>query len=497
MERFELKRKAFHSALWSVVSVGASNLLSFVVFSLLARILSPHEFGVFALATVIIGLARIVTSAGLADAVMRTKELDEAFADTAFWANLLLGCLVGIVTWAAAPLYASTTMQPEVVPILRWLAVLIPVSSLSGIHTARKLREFGHKAVAARIVMGSLLGGAAAVAAALYGFGVWSLLIQAAINDGVSCILAWQAFPWRPRLRFHYRLLFKVFGFSASVMLTQVMFTILTRVQDIIIARFVSSSATGIYRVAWRLNDLVTQATIQPLVGVSLVTLAQLQDDRIRFRGAYLRILGLSALFTFPALFGLGILSDEIIALLFGPRWSGASDIVKILTLMAVPIVLNYFGGQALAALGRSSTIARVATVQAALTLMLSLLAAPYGLRWIAAAYVFRAYLTMPYYLMQLRRETGIAGLAMLRAVGAPLIASAVMAGFLLVMGPLLRTELGQGFVYIGTCTLFGGAVFTATLWLIGRDYIRANMDALQPLWKEASSKWAAPKPLG
>jgi O-antigen/teichoic acid export membrane protein len=173
MERFELKRKAFHSALWSVVSVGASNLLSFVVFSLLARILSPHEFGVFALATVIIGLARIVTSAGLADAVMRTKELDEAFADTAFWANLLLGCLVGIVTWAAAPLYASTTMQPEVVPILRWLAVLIPVSSLSGIHTARKLREFGHKAVAARIVMGSLLGGAAAVAAALYGFGAF------------------------------------------------------------------------------------------------------------------------------------------------------------------------------------------------------------------------------------------------------------------------------------------------------------------------------------
>jgi O-antigen/teichoic acid export membrane protein len=489
MENHELKRRTFHSAAWNVVRIATSNLLSFAVFSLLARVLSPNEFGIFALASVVIEFARILTSAGLADAVMRTKELDEAFVDTAFWANLLLGCFVGIVIWVGAPLYASVTLQPEVTPILRWLALLIPISSLSGIHIARKLREFGYKPLVIRLVFGNLLGGLTAVAAAFSGFGIWSLVIQAAVNDGVVCILVWQTSRWRPRLRFHGRLLANVFGFSASVVLTQVMFTILTRIQDLVIARFVSAPAVGVYRVAWRLNSLIGQTTLQPLADISLVTFAQLQDDRARLRSAYLRMLGLGALFTFPALFGLGVLSNEIVALLFGPKWAGAGDLVKILALMAVPIVLNSFGGHALAALGRSATIARIATVQAALTLMFSLLAAPYGLRWIAVAYVLRAYLTLPYFLGQLQRETGIAGLSTLRAVMPPFVASVLMVGMLLVSGSLLRTELGSGLVYVGTSAILGGAFFTVALRLIGGDYIRANIIALRPLWRDFVSK--------
>jgi O-antigen/teichoic acid export membrane protein len=489
MESHELKRRTFHSTAWNVVRIATSNLLGFAVFSVLARILSPREFGIFALASVVIEFARILTSAGLADAVMRTRELDEAFADTAFWANLLLGCFVGIVTWVGAPLYASMTLQPEVTPILRWLALLIPISSLSGIHVARKLREFGYKPLALRIVIGSLLSGLAAVAAAFFGFGVWSLVIQAAINDGVLCILVWQTYRWRPRLRFHGGLLANVFAFSASVVLTQVMFTILTRIQDMIIARFVSAPAVGVYRVAWRLNSLIVQTTIQPLADISLVTFAQLQDDRERFRGAYLRMLGLSAFFTLPALFGLGFLSDEVIALLFGPKWDGAGDVVKILAPMAVPIVLNSFGGHALAALGRSATIARVATVQAALTLVFSLVAAPYGLRWIAAAYVLRGYLTLPYFLVQLQRETGIAGLSMLRAIMAPFVASLLMVGILAVLGSPLRTELGSGLAYVGTSMVVGCDCFMGALWSIGGNYIRANIIALRPLWRDFVSK--------
>ena len=496
MESHELKRKTFHSAVWNAVRIATSNLLSFVVFSVLTRILSPREFGIFALASVVIEFARILTSAGLADAVMRTKELDETFADTAFWANLLLGCGVGIVTWVGAPLYASMTLQPEVTPILRWLALLIPISSLSGIHIARKLREFGYKPLVIRIVIGSLLGGFAAVAAAFSGFGVWSLVIQAAITDTVGCILVWQTYPWRPRLRFRVGLFADVFSFSASVMLTQVMFTILIRIQDMVIARFVSASAVGVYRVAWRLNGLIVQTTNQPLADISLVTFAQLQDDRTRFRGAYLRMLGLGAFFTFPALFGLGALSDEIIPLLFGPKWASASDIVKILTFMAVPIVLNNFGGQALAALGRSGTIAKVATVQATLTLVFSLLAAPYGLWWIAVAYVFRAYLTLPYFLAQLQRETGVSGLSMLRAVAPPFVASVLMVGMLFIVGPLLRSELGNALAYVGTSTVLGGAFFTAALWLIGGNYIQMNINALRPLWRGVVTKPTASEPL-
>jgi len=124
------------------------------------------------LAILVVDVARVIASAGLSDCVTRDKRGDAVLADTAFWANLGLGCIVGGLAWLLAPLYGWLIDQPEITGVLRALAVLVPVSALSGIHTARKLREFGHKAIAARAVACGLLGGSAAVAAAIADWGV-------------------------------------------------------------------------------------------------------------------------------------------------------------------------------------------------------------------------------------------------------------------------------------------------------------------------------------
>jgi O-antigen/teichoic acid export membrane protein len=493
MENTELKHKTFHAVLWALVRVGTSNVVGFVVFTVLARILSPRDFGVFALAILVVDIARIVSSAGLSDAITRDKDRDELLADTAFWANLGLGCIVGGVTWVLAPLYASVIEQPEITPVVRCLALLVPVSSLSGIHTARKLGEFGHKAVAARMMSSSALGGAAAVIAAIAGLGVWSLVIQTAIVDVVGIVFAWQTYPWRPRLRFDRRRLLDVCGFSGIMMLTQVLGILLTRIQDVVIGRYISVAAVGTYRVAWRMIDLIAQTTIQPMVGVSFVTLSQLQDDRERFRQAFLRMLGLGALFTFPAISGFGVLSSEIIALLFGPKWAASGDIAKILTLMAIPFCMNFFIGPALAAIGRSATIAKGSVVQTAATLALSLLAAPFGLQWVAAAYVLRAYLTMPYHLALFKRDTGIGLAAMLRAIMPPFLAALAMAAALLMVGPFLRGILGQGVAYLAVAVPLGCIVFAAGLLLFAANYLRSNLMALSPLWRGHRPKLAAP----
>ena len=493
MENSELKHKTFHAVFWAMVRVGTSNVVSFVVFTVLARILSLRDFGVFALAILVVDVARIVSSAGLSDAVTRDKHRDELLADTAFWANLALGCIVGAVTWVLAPLYASMVDQPEITPVVRCLAILVPVSSLSGIHTARKLGEFGHKAVAARMISSSILGGTAAIAAAIAGLGVWSLVIQTAIVDVVGILFAWQTYPWWPRLRFDSRRLWDVCGFSGIMMLTQVLGLLLTRIQDIVIGRYISLAAVGTYRIAWRMIDLIAQTTIQPMVGVSFVTLSQLQDDRERFRQAFLRMLGLGALLTFPAIIGFGVLSSEIITLLFGLKWAGSADIAKILTLMVIPFCMNFFIGPALAAIGRSATIARGSVVQTAATLALSLLAAPFGLQWVAAAYVLRAYLTMPYHLTLFKRDTGLGIVAMMHAIMPPFLASLAMAAMLLLSAPYLRSALGEGVAYLAVTVLLGCTVFVVGLLLFAADYVRSNVGALAPIWRGHWPNLAAP----
>ena len=133
-----------------------------------------------------------------------------------------------------------------------------------------------------------------------------------------------------------------------------------------------------------------------PFSQVSLPALARLQDDLPAFGKAYLRIVGVSAALAFPAIIGFAVLAPDAITLLYGDRWAESAKIAQVLGLMAVPFTINYFAGPALAALGRSGTLAKIAVLQLTLTIVLSLLAAPFGLTAIAAAYVLRAYLTLP-----------------------------------------------------------------------------------------------------
>lgn len=488
MESFELKRRTFQAVIWAIVRIGASNILGFVLFALLARLLSPHDFGLFALSMVVVDIARVLATAGLSDAVIRDQHGDDTLATTAFWANLALGCIVGGTAWMLAPLYADLIGQPEISGILRCLAALVPVSALGGIHTARKLREFGHKAIAARTIGSNAAGGALAVIAAVAGAGVWSLVVQAAVVEAVGVGFAWQSYPWWPRLRVDLPRLAAVSSFSGTMMMTQLAGLLLSRIQDIVIGRYISVSAVGNYRIAWRIIDLIAQTTIQPIVSVSFVALARLQEDRERFRNALLRMLGLGAILTFPALSGFAVLSSDAIVFLFGPRWGPSADIAKVLTLMAVPFCMNLLLFSALAAIGRPGPIALSTTLQTVAALVLSLLAAPFGVLWMAAAYVLRSYLTMPYHLALFKRETGIGVVAMTRAIMPPFLASLAMALLLTAVAPLLRNVLGQGLVFLIVAVSLGGIMFLASLQLFAAEYLRSNIRFLLPLWRKQKS---------
>jgi O-antigen/teichoic acid export membrane protein len=484
MDSTELKTRTLYAVLWAVVRIGASNVLGFVLFMVLARVLSPRDFGVFALAILVIDVAKVVAAAGLGDAVTRDEADDEILADTTFWAGVCMGCIAGGLAWVLAPLYARLIGQPELTAALHCLALLVPIAALGNIHTARKLRAFGHKSLAARTVACSSLGGAAAVAAAVAGLGVWSLIIQAAIVEIVGTVFAWQSYPWWPRLRFDRRRLASVSIFSLTMLLTQLAGTLITRIQDVVIGRYISVDAVGTYRIAWRMIDLIAQTTVQPVVSVAFVTLAHLQNERERFRSALLRMVGLAALVTLPAITGFGALAGDIIPLLFGAKWASSAAIAQVLSLMAVPFCINLFLGSALAAMGRPASIAKSITLQTVAALALALLAAPFGIEWIAGAYVLRAYLTLPYHLVLFNRDTGADARSMLRSIAPPFVAAELMAVALWLVTPALHSVLGHGIAFVAVAVLLGGVVFAGALLLGAQAYVRANFGFLLLMWR-------------
>jgi O-antigen/teichoic acid export membrane protein len=239
----------------------------------------------------------------------------------------------------------------------------------------------------------------------------------------------------------------------------------------------------GVYRTAWRTVGLISQTAILPFAQVSLPVLARLQDDLPALGKAYLRIVRVSSALAFPAILGFSALAPDAITLVFGPRWTASAGIARLLGLMSVPFILNYFAGSALAAVNRSGTLAWITALQVVLTAVLSVLAAPHGLEAIAAAYVVCAYLTLPVQLHALKRHAGLAYGPMLGAVGPTLATSAAMAGALLAMYQPLRARLDSPIVFLGVMVLAGAAIYAALLLLFARDFVTRQLGDLRRLF--------------
>ncbi|CDM56433.1 MULTISPECIES: lipopolysaccharide biosynthesis protein [Rhizobium] len=487
----ELKKKTALSVLWSVIRVAWSTIATFVIFVILARILGPGDFGTFALASLFVEIGRVLAYAGLGDAVTRQLDLDEELADTTFWATIAFSGIVASLVFFFAPYYGDLVRDPSVSGILRWLAPLLPISSLAVIHNARLAREFGHKSLAGQAIAASLLSGITAVVCAFLGWGVWALVAQTAVNAAVTVLLGWYYYPWMPKFRFNVTMFRSVFLFSISLVVTQLMWMLLARVQDIFISRWFGPVEVGRYRIAWRLIELIGQAVLAPIGSVSLVTLSRLQNDATAFRNAYNKIVGAAALGTIPLLLGFGALSNDMIALLFGNKWGNAGDIATVLVLMAVPFVMNFFASSALSAVNRAESILSVAALQLVTTLILTWLLVPYGVVAVAAGYTLRAWLTMPYQQYVLARYAHIDAKSTLKAVALPFCGAALMAVCVWFANPVILARVHNRWLALGLSIGLGGAIYLAFLPIFGRSVIRpyiALAMSLNPFRKQAEA---------
>ena len=186
----DLRNKTRWSILWTVVRIASDHMFSFIVFVLLARLLSPHEIGSFALAMVFTEVSRAIAIHGMVQNIPRAKRLTPELADTVFWTNLAMSVVVAFVVLGIAPIIMDVIDQPDAAGPLQALGFVLPIAALGATHMSLRLREFGHKSLALRSLIGGTIGGAAAIAAAFAGWGIWSLVVQRFVTESLNALVA-------------------------------------------------------------------------------------------------------------------------------------------------------------------------------------------------------------------------------------------------------------------------------------------------------------------
>ena len=451
----DLRRKTRWSILWTVVRIGTDQMFSFIVFVILARLLSPHEVGTFALAMAFAEVSRVIAIQGMVQNIPRAKKLTPELADTVFWTNLAMSVVVAFVVLGLAPIIMTVIDQPDATRPLQAIGFVLPIAALGATHTSLRLREFGHKSLALRSLLGGTLGGGAAIAAAFAGWGIWSLVVQRFVTESLNALLAWLSYKWVPGRGFSMKQLREIWGFGFSLALTQILGLMPRRALDLVLGAHIGAEAVGIYRTAGRTTELVASGTISPFTTVALQTLSRLQTDTKEMTKAFRWMVSRSAMLTIPAMVGFGVLAPDLVPALYGAKWKDAGVLAQTFACLGITYSISSFASPLLMALGRGATLQRLAMAQLVATLVVAVAAAQFGFFVVAWAWVLRGYCSLPFTLWVLKRASGITPWDALSAIVKPLIASLIMGavvwGFMAVLRPLFTHPLFPIFICVGT----------------------------------------------
>lgn len=481
----QLRKQSKHSIGWSILRFASDQVFSFIVFVLLARLLTRADIGAFALMAIFAEVFRTISMAGLTQTVARESELTGAFTDTVYRSHMGFSLATSAIIIALAHPFAAFMNAPQIALPLQVLSIVLPISALGQTHMALRLREFGHKTTALRSVASGIGGGGTAIVAALLGFGLWSLVIQRILTEIISTILSRHAYRWKPGWDWHWSILKRNLGINGSLTAVQLVYIATTRLQELVIGNVIGVVAVGIYRTAWRTVDIISNGAIRPFTTVAMQTLARVKDDRVELARAYQWMISKAAIISFPALVGFGVLAPLAIPTVFGDKWAAAGDLAQVFAFMAIPFTLNQFASPSLGALGASRSLLTISLTQLSLTAIFTLIAAPYGVFAVACAYVVRSYLTLPLQIFLLARVSGIGLRHTWSAIWQPLTASVLMGLVLHLTMPATRALVAHP----GVPELAGSWLVLFLNMAIGALVYGITVIALSPVWRGLALK--------
>jgi PST family polysaccharide transporter len=320
----ELLPRVLHGAFWMLNSNVFGRALNLARGVILARLLVPDDFGLFGLATVVIGFTAMFSDVGAGAFLVYSQEGIEEHVDTAFWANLGIATVLASGILGAAPFVARFYHRPDLVPILAVLAFSLWVQTAATVHRNLLRRELRFRSLAVIDGLISLAAFVIAVALAWRGYGVWSFVLSALLSNGISAFFLFYAYAWVPRWRFSKGSFRALAPFSGWYVAQALAWYLVLNVDNLMVGKFLGIDALGIYGLAYNYALLPISFIGISFGNVVLAELPRLYSDPPRFWSAYFMSSKLMAGLVCPIAAALVISAPDVFPILFGPKWTSA-----------------------------------------------------------------------------------------------------------------------------------------------------------------------------
>ena len=378
---------------WTTVQRFASLFLAFVANLVLARLLSPDDFGCIALLMVFISLSQIFVDGGFGAALIQKKDPTQDDYSTIFYWNLLLAIGLYFLLFFVSPVIARYYNIPILKDILRVQGLIIILDSLGLVHKNNLRKTLQFKKISLIVLGANFMAVVAAITMAYNGFGVWCLVAQQLLISGMTTILFWIFNRWKPTLVFSKKSFKELFGFGGFILLSNMIVTFTNEVQSLIMGKLYTARDVGLYSQARKFESIMSGTPSTVVNQVTFPVFSKFQNDIPQLTTILRRITKVMAFVVFPAMILVILIAKPAIVLMLTDKWVDCVPFFQILCIGGMAEALGDINYNAVAAIGKSRVLFRWTCIKSVLGLLLIIGGSFFGIRGIIWAVTIRFYL--------------------------------------------------------------------------------------------------------
>jgi O-antigen/teichoic acid export membrane protein len=414
-------------AAWKFLSEIVTQVSRIVFAFLLARLLTPDEYGLAGLALIVASFVLVFSDLAFGAALVQRRVLSERDRSTVFWLGLGSGALLTLVGIGLAEPLALFFDQPELRGLVMATSLSFVVTALGATQRALLTREMDFRRLELRIMAATLIGGTVGVIVAFLGGGPWAIVAQHLGFIVVSTVLLWVVTAWRPRFMFSLQSVRELGGFSLKVFVNRILYVANEGTASVMIGRLLGTAALGLYSVAMNVVLVPLSRITIPVAEVLFPAFSRLQDERERIAALWLRALRLLAAITLPALLGLAIVAPDFVAVVLGDKWAEATPVIQALAIVGGFRALQGWNSSIVLGMGKAGILVWLSVASLIVTILAVIVGYPRGIVGVAVAYALLNSLIQIPYLYLAARLVGVGLRDVARALSGVLQATGLM----------------------------------------------------------------------
>lgn len=389
-----LKQKTIKAFLWNTAEKFLVKGSFFIITVILARILSPSDYGLIGMLTIFIGISTLFIESGFATTLIQRKDCSDIDYSTAFYTNLGVALFFYILLFIAAPFVADFYDEPKLCSLLRVLSINFVIGSFNIVQRAQLTKKLDFKSLAKINFYGTFIGGSGGIIMAYWGCGVWSLVSQTIMTTTTMLFLFLHYSKWIPSRNFSVDSFHALFGFGSKLLIAGVVATIVNNITTIAIGKVYKSDQLGYYTRANQFS-MVVAYTVNDIVGtVTFPVLSGLQNERERMINLYKKALFYTALMIFPIMALMSLLAYPLVSILLTDKWIPCVFMLQILCIARMFTPLSAINMNVLNAIGRSDLYMKVDLIKVPMVLVVLALTIPMGLEAIVIGNLITSFIS-------------------------------------------------------------------------------------------------------